>query len=99
MACPEARSKKVAGDQAAERPVHERSRLPDLLVVKTQCALRQEHRTASQPILEDALCTEEDLNVGGQDPITVLGVLARFKIACDDNGVGEGATVWVSSFI
>ena len=31
---------------------------------------------------------------GGQDPIAVLGFLAQFKMACDHNGVSEGAAVW-----
>ena len=31
---------------------------------------------------------------GGQDPIAVLGFLVRFKMACDHNGVSEGAAVW-----
>ena len=35
---------------------------------------------------------------GGQDPITVLRFLARFKIACDHNGVSEGAAVWCFQF-
>ena len=35
---------------------------------------------------------------GGQDPIAVLGFLARFKMACDHNGVREGAAVWCFQF-
>ena len=35
---------------------------------------------------------------GGQDPIAVLGFLARFKMACDHNGVSEGADVWCFQF-
>ena len=34
----------------------------------------------------------------GQDPIAVLGFLARFKMACDHNGVSEGAAVWCFQF-
>ena len=35
---------------------------------------------------------------GGQDPIAVLGFLAQFKMACDHNGVSEGAAVWCFQF-
>ena len=35
---------------------------------------------------------------GGQDPIVVLGFLGRFKMACEQNGVGEGAAVWCFQF-
>ena len=35
---------------------------------------------------------------GGQDPIAVLGFLVRFKMACDHNGVSEGAAVWCFQF-
>ena len=35
---------------------------------------------------------------GGQDPIAVLGFLARLKMACDHNGVSEGAAVWCFQF-
>ena len=31
---------------------------------------------------------------GSQDPIAVLGLLARFKMACNHNGVSKGAAVW-----
>ena len=34
----------------------------------------------------------------GQDPIAVLGFLARFKMACDHNGISEGAAVWCFQF-
>ena len=34
----------------------------------------------------------------GQDPIAVLGFLARFKMACDHNGITEGAAVWCFQF-
>ena len=35
---------------------------------------------------------------GGQDPIAMLEFLARFKMACDHNGVSEGAAVWCFQF-
>ena len=35
---------------------------------------------------------------GGQDPIAVLRFLARFNLACDHNGVSEGAAVWCFQF-
>ena len=35
---------------------------------------------------------------GGQDPIAVLGLLARFKMACGHNGVSEGAALWCFQF-
>ena len=35
---------------------------------------------------------------GGQDPIAVLGFLAQYKMACDRNGVSEGAAVWCFQF-
>ena len=35
---------------------------------------------------------------GGQDPIAVLGCLARFKMACDHIGVSEGAAIWCFQF-
>ena len=34
----------------------------------------------------------------GQDPIAVLGFLSRFKMACDHNGVRQGAVVWCFQF-
>ena len=34
----------------------------------------------------------------GQDPIAVLGLLARLKMACDHNGITEGAAVWRLQF-
>ena len=34
----------------------------------------------------------------GQDPIAVLGFLARFKMACDHNGLTEGAALWCFLF-
>ena len=34
----------------------------------------------------------------GQDPIAVLGFLARLKMACDHNGITEGAAVWCFQF-
>ena len=34
----------------------------------------------------------------GQDPIAVLGFLARLKTACDHNGITEGAAVWCFQF-
>ena len=33
-----------------------------------------------------------------QDPIAVLGILARLKMACDHNGITEGAAVWCFQF-
>ena len=33
--------------------------------------------------------------IGGQDPIAVLGFLARLNMSCDHSGVGEGAPVCV----
>ena len=35
---------------------------------------------------------------GGQDPIAVLGFLARFKMACGHNEVSDGAAVWCFQF-
>ena len=34
----------------------------------------------------------------GQDPITVLGFLARLNMACEHNGITEGAAVWCFQF-
>ena len=34
----------------------------------------------------------------GQDPIAILGFLARFKRVCDHNGVSQGAAVWCFQF-
>lgn len=34
----------------------------------------------------------------GQDPIAVLGFLARCKMACNHNGVSQGAAVWCFQF-
>ena len=34
----------------------------------------------------------------GQDPIAVLGFLARLKMACDHNGITEGAALWCFQF-
>ena len=35
---------------------------------------------------------------GGQDPIAVLEFIARFKMACEHDGVSEGAAVWCFQF-
>ena len=34
----------------------------------------------------------------GQDPIAVLGFLARLKMVCDYNGVSKDASVWCFHF-
>ena len=36
--------------------------------------------------------------VSSQDPIAVLGFLARLKMVCDHNGITEGAAVWCFQF-
>ena len=36
----------------------------------------------------------ESHTFSGQDPIAVLGFLARFKMACNHNGINDGAAAW-----
>ena len=40
----------------------------------------------------------KDHAFSGDDPITVLGFLARYKDACDKNEISEGAALWAVQF-